>query len=424
VYVLALGASTLVAIAGLSVVALTRAQGRADDAARDSGLASVHAQAGVELAAVLVNSTDDWRTRFAHNVPIEPFTIDRASVTLLLSDEADGDLANDPSQPVRVTAVARIGSATRALSARLTPSGGAGLDVLRAAAFAGGAVSTSGPGPIVGGVVFSNTSVSVGCPFTGDVEAPTVASSSFINGRVTTNAPPRTMPSPSAMLALRGRATALSYTAIDGRLEETLLTPASNAFGPTNPEGIYAIEVPAGRTLAISRSRLRATLLITLNTDSDVQLRNELLWEPGSPGLPAMIVAGASSKGVDFDLADSELTEGGTRGNLNPAGSPYQGVSNTTETDRYPSVCRGVFHVLNASTPVTVRGGTSIVGSLIVAGPLTLGGKAMLAPDPSLVDAPPTGYARTTGVRMVIDPGSYRWEVQGAMGPTGTITGR
>ncbi|MBY0263676.1 MAG: hypothetical protein K2Q20_15130, partial [Phycisphaerales bacterium] len=194
IYVLALGASTLVVIAGLSVVAITRAQGRGADAERDSAEASLAARSGIEIAAASVNSLPAWRTSMRSNAPVGPLEVGRARVTLFLTDESDADLANDPSQPVRVTAVARVGGATRALSARLVPAGGVGLDCLRASVVSGSTLSVSGSGSVSAGLLICRTTLSNSAQLAADVEAKNVSSTGFINGRITADAPAPTHP--------------------------------------------------------------------------------------------------------------------------------------------------------------------------------------------------------------------------------------
>lgn len=411
IYVLALGASTLVVIAGLSVIAITRAQGRSADAERDSSEASLAARSGVEIAAASVNTITAWRTSMRNNAPIGPLTIGRAQVTLFLTDESDADLANDPSQPVRTTAVARVGTSTRALSARLIPVGNLGLDCLRASVVAGGTLSVTGSTSISAGLLMCGTTLSNAAQLTADIEAKSVTSTGFINGRVTTDVQAQTLPTDSVWDTYAARATVISYTNSSETIDRKLLSPASNPFGIANPAGIYRIDVPANKTLVLSRSRLQATLLVKLGAKATIALNEEVNWEPPSATQPILIIAGNMNSGVTLNLSAAALSESGHSINLNPPGSPYAGLSNTTSTDTYPSQLRGLIHVVGSSTSVSLQGSTRLTGCLIAAGDVSVSGTPTMATLPALLTTPPVGYTKATGIIMQIEPGSYQWVV-------------
>lgn len=411
IYVLALGASTLVVIAGLSVIAITRAQGRAGDADRDSAEAALGARSGIEIAAASVNSLPAWRTSMHSNAPIGPLEVGRARVTLFFTDESDADLANDPTQPVRVTAVARVGGATRALSARLVPAGGLGLDCLRASVVTGGALTFTGTTSISAGLLMCRTTLSNAAQLTADIEAKSVTSTGFINGRVATEVEAQTLPTDSVWDTYAARATVIPYTNSSDTIDWKLLTPTSNPFGIANPAGVYRIDVPANKALLISRSRLQATLLVQLGARATVALNEEVNWEPPSAAQPILIISGSSSSGVTLNLSPAALLESGQGVNFNPPGSPYAGVTNTTSTDTYPSQLRGLIHVVGSSTSVSLQGSTRLTGCLIAAGDVSVSGTPTMATLPALLTTPPVGYTKTTGIVMQIEPGSYQWVV-------------
>jgi len=414
IYVLALGASTLVVIAGLSVIAITRAQGRATDAERDSTEAALAARSGIEIAAASINAIADWRTTFRSSAPIGPLTVGRAQITLFLTDETDGNLANNPAQPVRATAVARVGSATRALSALLNPPPAVGAPSLETAALAGGPLEVDTDAPLVAGALASRSRLTTSANLTADVRAPVVTSTAYINGRVTTGpdaAPP--LPDATAWNTLRPLATDIPFGSLSsGKIDRHVLSPASNPLGPTNPRGIYHITVPSNKLLEITRSRLSATLLVTLSGNAGLKLVDEVLWAPPRPDQPALIVSGPGSKGVELEASGSPLSESAANSNFNPAGTPYNGSSDALRDDQYPNQLQGVFHVMHPSTAVTLGNYTSLTGSLIVAGTLRITEFATLAPDPALLTAPPIGYAKATGLTMQVEPGSYQWVVE------------
>lgn len=416
VYVLALGAATLVTIAGLSVIAITRAQGRMADAERDSAEAGLAAQSGIELASAWLGANTDWRTRLSSGTPLGPVQLGRARVAIVVADAADADLANNPSQPVRVTAVAAAGGSTRALSATLAPVAGAPAPALNHAAFAGGTLTIDTTGTLAAGSVASRTGVVCTVNLESDVTAPSVSSSRFINGRVTTGpaaAPP--MPSSAAWDSLRPIATDLPFSSLpSGKLDRLVLGPGRNPLGPSNPRGVYHISVPSDKLLEITRCRLNATLLITLTGNAGVKLVDEVLWESPRADQPSLLVSGRGSQGVVFEASGSRLREHDANRNFNPPGTPYDGSSDGDQSDEYPNALRGVFHILHANTSVTLGKETSLSGSLIAAGTIRIEHKATLSPSAALLATPPAGYAGAVGPDMLVVPGSYRWEVEPA----------
>ena len=117
---------------------------------------------------------------------------------------------------------------------------------------------------------------------------------------------------------------------------------SNNPFGTgsVSPNGIYVISTP-GEDLIIRNARINGTLVIQ-NTDL-VKLEGAISWEPSGRNFPALI-----SQAEIKDLTSvSTLDESSIGVNLNPANTPYLGNTNTTATDRYPTVVSGAMTSFN-----------------------------------------------------------------------------
>jgi hypothetical protein len=420
VYVLVLGVSTIVAAAGIATVSMARAGVRATAADRDAAEAGTAARAGLELLLAQINSTPAWRTACASGATIGPVTIGRAKVMMTITDETDGNLADDASQAVRLYAAARVGTCTRAMSVQAVPSAPVGYDALRCAIHAEGGVSITGTFPVSGGTVSSNASFSLNgasSVLTGNVEAPSVSSAGFIAGSVKTSGVTKTTPSGAAAWnALSAQAVTIPYSSLSpaGKIERDILAPALNMISTTtSPTGVYAITVPALATLTIHRSRLQCTLLVTLGLGAKLIIQDETMWDPPSPTMPSLLVQGDPTGSVTFKASPKDCKESdvGFNMSLNPPGVPYNGVENTTKLESYPNELHGLFHVMTA-TPVILDTSLSIVGCLIAGGTVSCNDpNCKAAATPSLLSAPPVGYADPTKYTVVPVAGSARWEV-------------
>jgi hypothetical protein len=108
----------LVTIIGLTALARSRVQFRSAVALRDSVQVRFAAQAAVELALARMDAVDDWRNGHASNEWVALATMGGVEVSYKLVDE-DGDLGDDPDDPVRVYGRAQSGTATRIYSVEI-----------------------------------------------------------------------------------------------------------------------------------------------------------------------------------------------------------------------------------------------------------------------------------------------------------------
>jgi hypothetical protein len=413
VYILVLGASTMIAVVGIGAVALSRSSVRATVAGSEWSEAGIAAQSGVEYMVAVMNSSSTWRSDLKSGKPYGPFAIGRAKVAVTVVDEVDNDLSDDIAESVRVYAVATINSSTRTYSALVQPASTVGYDVLRCAVHAAGDITISGNAVSSLGPISCNAKVSNSVQPTVDIETSTLSSTGFITGYVQTGVTAKTMPGNTAMSSLSAVATTIAYSATGGAIDKEVLTPTLNTIsGTTNASGVYAISVPLLSTLRIKRSRLQASLVVTLGASAQLIVQDENLWDPAAPNLPALIVQGAllSSVTLGGSSTAGPLSESTVATNYNRAGAPYNGITDSDTTDTYPSELHGLYHIYSA-IPLTINSNLKTIGCIIAGGTVTISTAAQLAANPTLLSSPPSGYADPVNSTMRVAPGTYRWEV-------------
>lgn len=410
VYILVLGVATMIAVVGLGTIALARSGSRVTVAERDWAEAGTLALSGIELALAEMNTSTSWRSSGSSIYSIGPVALGNGRISVTIADETDSDLGNNTTDPVRITSTATVRAATRAYSVLAAPSGSTGMDVLRCAVHSNANVTVSDSVTVSSGPLSTNATFSNSSTPTTDVEAKAVSSSGTINGYVLVDAPQKAMPSDSAWQSLSAVATTISFSSLSGgTMDEVLLTPGSNPFGVPNARGVYTITVPLASTLTIRRSRLQATLLIRLSSLSQVIVRDEVCWDPGAPTQPALIIQTSLSNTIALGGSTAVLSESDRGVNLNPAGSPYGSLTNSTKTDTYPAQITGVIHVLGASGSVQLRDSIAVNGCVIAECPVTISSQARLTANPTLLNSPPAGF----GSSVIMKPmtGTHRWEV-------------
>lgn len=403
----------MVAVVGIGAVALSRSAIRSTTAARDWSECGVAAQSAVECAIANMNADASWRSDLKSGKAYGPIAIGRARANITIIDEIDGDLANDQTQPARIYGVATIGGATRCYSALAAPASTTGYDVLRCAVACNGTMTVSANAAATVGPLSSNGTINNSATLTADLECNALSSSGFVLGYVQTGVAAKTMPPNTAWTTLSAVATPLTYSST---FDRQVLTPGLNTInGTVNPSGVYSVSVPLLSTLTIKRSRLQATLLVTLGATASLVVVNDNLWDPGSSSQPALIVQGAllSSVSLGGSTTTTVLSEATNSANYNPAGAPYNAITDADTADTYPCELHGLYHIIS-NIPVTIASNLHLTGCIVAGGNVTISTTAQLTATPSLVSSPPTGYADPSNTKMLISPGTFRWEVSSA----------
>ena len=124
-----------------------------------------------------------------------------------------------------------------------------------------------------------------------------------------------------------------------------LLSPQNNPFtGVANGAGIYVLSC-GGNKIHIRNTRILGTLVV-VNPGAGSKIEGSVCWEPtvvlstnpNVPNLPALVTDGP----LEVALETTALSESATGVNFNPAGSPYDGVTDVDLQDTYPSQISGV----------------------------------------------------------------------------------
>jgi hypothetical protein len=366
VYLLVLAAGMSLTVMCVAGLALAKSQRQTEELRHCASGARLMAQAGQELGVATIQAdpggSGSWRKFATATVFDGPLGSGTASVTL--ADPDDATLADSITERVLVRSEARIGPARQIVQQTFDPVVES-LPCLLTAAWSGSALTFSGGSAYSDGVIGSNGAVTASSASVNAPVAGSTVSGSAYNGTTLAGVPALTLPGSGAVSTWAARGTAISYVAIGGTLRGCVLSPGSNPYGATNPQGIYVINC-AGSALTVRDCRVNGTLII-LNAGSGSRFRDGVFLE-GRAGQPALILTGQ----VSFEMQAGDVLES-VSGNLNPAGSPYQGASDSDAADQYPSMIVGVAY---ATGNVTVATGTtlSVKGCLLVGGTLTVQG--------------------------------------------------
>ncbi|MFN7020920.1 MAG: hypothetical protein ACK4WH_06285 [Phycisphaerales bacterium] len=408
-YVLVLGAATLLTVAGLSAVAVMRTSIGRVVMSRDWSAAGVLAESSIEGALSRINTEPTWRSDFRTSPVAGPTSIGGGTASFRIEDPSDGDLSNNPKDPVRIIGVGKVGQARRAyaVEARWVPP--PALEVLNHAVYATGSINCRGAARAVGGGIRCAGTLTNSSTLLADVWASSVSNSGTIAGEVREGGSSLSPLSDGTLASLASRGTVINYGSLSGgSIDRVLLSPGANPYGAPNADGIYVISVPALSTLTIRRSRIVGTLVVQLGLSSSLQVRDEVNWERSDDNLPTLIVSATALSSVGFSGSSNPLSEGLLGVNFNPASTPYNGQSDTDTADTYPTEVRGVIHISTLLASVTCGHGFTLNGTLITEGSLTIDAGASFNHDATVLNSPPAAY-QTGSASMMPVPGTWSW---------------
>ena len=416
VYVVVMACAVILFVVGASAIALASVSSRTVVASRDWNTAGMQAQSAIEMVCAMLNANSSWRTQFTSGTPVT-YPMDGSSLQVTLVDLGDGNLSDSTTDSVRVYAQVTLNQARRVYSAMLSPTGTAGLDLLRCPIHAAGTITTSSSTgsdtlTIDGGPLSTNSNLSNAITVQGNAEvAGSVTSSGYIAGFVTNPAAVKTMPADSTVTAAFNGATTISAPVLlsQATISGCLLSATSNPYGTPNASGLYRVAVPVAGKLTISNCRIKGSLYVTMVAVSSLEIGSGVVWEPASPTMPALVVSAPLGGTITIDPGTSALSEAAQNVNFNPTGTPYNGVSNTTKTDTYSPVLNGVYHVMGSLTTTVVGQSARLVGCLVCEGAVTITATPHFSADPTIIANPPIGYANTSGTMSIV-PGTYQWE--------------
>lgn len=402
-YVLILGAATLVSVIGLSSLTLVRVQWRAGQAAIDAGQARLYAQSIIETTIAYTRADPDWRLNYATLASYMPMPVDRGYCSVAVTELDTSPLIANFDSPVLLTGIGTVGSfSSPAARARwLVQAHHPSLEVLRTALHSATSVYVSGAllelqdGPLSTAGTLTNTGT-----IQGDVEAQRINNWGLITGTVKSNVSAKQMPLANTWNYYLGQSTLVTLPAssVGGNFEWVVLSPESNPWesAKKSVDGLYYIR--PGGDLHVRDCRIVGTLMVDLVPGKKLILENGVLWEPARPDYPSLVVNGI----CEIKLSTSVSEDG--RVNLNPAGTPYEGQVDTDRWDTFPSILKGVFHVMGSSSTVLVDNQTRVKGVVIADGAVTIKGYPDLFADPNLFLSPPIKYRMS---HLELDPGTF-----------------
>ncbi len=392
-YILALGTSMVVTVVGVSALLAVRIENRFSGGAVDFEEARFYARSAIEIGSWIMGNDTTWRTSKTKGFWKLDQPLGRGTFSLHADDPVDGDLADSAGDPVLLTGIGKVGPTTYQLSVQMTPYGPPGMDCL-ASAIHGASVVDLAKNTTASAPISSNSTMSIGLSavVNANVEAvSTISNSGTILGTVTTPIAAKEMPAATVFDYYISQAVEIPFSALSlGEIDRELISPTSNPYGPTShPQGLYLIRC-GGAKITIQESRILGTLVV-LDPGSGSAIAGAVNWERFDPALPAMMVRGP----MEFEWSGTLQESGSGRNmNFNPSGSPYQGGSDSDESDTYPARIRGLVYV-SGDFKVSSIAPETIDGVVICGGAsLLVNQNVTVIHDAGLLNAPPPGFER------------------------------
>jgi hypothetical protein len=357
---------------------------------------------GVEVAKLWIRQDADWRTNRPAGVWATDLATGGGTVTIEVVDPVDGNLAKGQHDALFVKCTGKKSSAKHIVSVTLAANP-IPLDCLAYVAHTAGEVSVFLNKTLnaAGGIVSTNGRLTNNGTITGGVDVGEANPLGAVTGTpVNTNQPAKALPSISIVDKYEALGTLIT---VPNSIQDKTLAPGYNPFtGGTNADGIYVIR-PAGN-LSIRTCRIHGTLVVILNANMKLYVDDRVLFHPSRSDQPTLIVKGNAE--FTFYGTGEVLSELAPLRNFNPPGAPYNGLSNVTMTETYPSEIQGLVHVTGK---LIMRQTSRIRGALLVnsadSDAIQIFDTPELIYTSSLFSNPPQWY--TKEVRMPIQAGSW-----------------
>lgn len=398
-----LGVSVIVAIMGVGGLVAAHAQRRLIETAVDARRAQALARSAVELARIAIASDPNWRSNLKHNQWSDPLSVGGGSVRWKIVDEADGDPSNNTVDPIRLYGLGTRAGSTQVCSVMLTPQRTAYSALAAAIHVAGQLRTRSGKTLSLGSAVASsNGTIRNDGAITGSTESLLYIGSGTVSGTKTIAATAKAFPPSSVISTYTARGTPISP---GNTIEKCVLSPGSNPWGATNPNGVYVWN--ANSNLTIRDCRIVGTLVINA-PGRTVDIDRNVLIQPARADYPALII----NANADFKFTSTSelLSEPDVGVNFNPASTPYAAASDADTLDSYPSEVQGLVHITGT---FTASGNARVRGLILVeSGALTdaadITSSFEIIYNASLFSSPPDGYAAASS--LIVAPASWRRE--------------
>lgn len=178
VYIAVLGSALVVAVLGISALVGQRIENRAVVASADIRQAQLNANSAIEMGLLVMKQESNWRTARSHGPWFSSRDTGAGTCTLEVLDPLDGNLANDPDDPVVMVGVGYRGDAQQRVKLTVEPQSQA-LSSLRSAIAAGDTINVQGHTLRTNGLITANQVTAASAQVYGDVEAVSVSGSTF-----------------------------------------------------------------------------------------------------------------------------------------------------------------------------------------------------------------------------------------------------
>lgn len=123
-YILVLAVSTIVMIIGVSSILAIRVQRKTSQRAGDFAEASQHARAAIEMGFHMIRTyPDTWRAMFSSGTMPTNQVFGQGTFTLQAIDPIDGNLSNDPADPVVLIGIGVQNNARHRMQVTVNPVG-------------------------------------------------------------------------------------------------------------------------------------------------------------------------------------------------------------------------------------------------------------------------------------------------------------
>lgn len=405
VYIIVLAVVVNVTVIGLTAIYLARVRLKdvySNDELREARLLAYSA---VEHAIGMMNNytggTGNWRNDYINGQEITPINFSNGHMSFKLVD-GDGDLADDPTDPLWIDGIGRVGDAIWVERAKARINQGLPLEFLRTVIHSrrqfdiqlAQQLTVSGAPSSTDSELLNNGTL------VGDVEALSLSGSGSITGNMTIPAEKKGVPPQSLYDWYLARATTLTFS---GNLQDIVLGPGVNEYDGSgaNPDGMYYINT-GGSNLDIQTMRLCGTLIVDVGAGT-LNIYN-VSMEPYREDFPVLIVKGNMYQNTDGGLLD----ESWENHNYNPVGAPYHAETDSDQSDTYSPGIRGLMHVIGDVELVQVA---NHYGVIVVDGRATINGLVNLVHDPDLMFNPPLGYTDDPNSTAMIIRG-HSWSRQ------------
>ena len=351
--------------------------------------AKIYAELGVRHALYFTSVEPNWRSLLQSGTWLQDIPIDNATYTVTGTDPDDGSLLDGDEFIVELTCTAKINRTQQTLSVLTQnyPS-----ELLKYAVAADGLLKISDRVQINGNA-FTNDSIDKKNADTwifGNAQAVGIIHEvRNITGIIAPGSDPKSFPDDQAIIDFY--LTQSTPIPFQEHIQKVLITPNSNPYGPTNPDGIYSIDC-ANQRIEIRDCRIFGTLVL-INPKSDSTIGEGMNWQPGKPNLPALIIDGPieirTTINLDEDHCDTDF---------NLPHEPGFDDNNDIFLNKItgPIFCRG---------DLTISQRSKIVGPVIVTGALEVKHDAEITADSQFYDQPPKMFMDS---RLDLIPHTWR----------------